>query len=123
VLGKEFIQIHGHGEMGRYVLISVTDTGIGMNEEIKKKVFGPFITTKEVGKGTGLGLSTAYSIIKQHKGYIDIESQPNKGTTFHIYLPMVEAEAEDVKPARLKLEGGTETIFLANDNPEVRNFT
>jgi len=84
-LDDEFRKIHGYGNAGTYALISVSDTGCGMDETTKKKVFDPFFTTKEVGKGTGLGLSIVYGIIKQHNGYITLESKPDRGTTFHIY--------------------------------------
>ncbi|MEN6623820.1 MAG: ATP-binding protein, partial [Smithella sp.] len=79
---------HGYGEPGEYALISLTDNGAGMDGEIIKKIFEPFFTTKEVGKGTGLGLSIVYGIIKQHGGYIEVQSEPNCGTIFNIYLPL-----------------------------------
>lgn len=90
-LGDEFIETHGYCTPGEYALISVTDTGIGMDKEIKSRIFEPFFTTKEVGKGTGLGLSMVYGTIKQHEGFINVYSEPGKGSTFNIYLPLIKA--------------------------------
>jgi len=110
---------------GDYALVTVSDTGAGMNQAIQKRLFEPFFTTKEIGKGTGLGLSIAYGIIQQHDGQICVESMPGKGTTLRIYLPLIASEAatqpdlEEIEP----LIGGTETILLAEDNDMVRVLT
>ncbi|MFH0881597.1 MAG: PAS domain S-box protein [bacterium] len=87
ILDKEFIRDHPMVVPGEYVLLMVSDTGIGMTKEVLAKVFDPFFTTKEEGKGTGLGLSSVYGIVKQHDGYIFVDSTPNEGTTFRIYFP------------------------------------
>jgi PAS domain S-box-containing protein len=119
-LDRDFIKTQGYGKPGEYALISVSDTGAGIDKSIRENIFEPFFTTKEVGKGTGLGLSIVYGITKQHNGYIVIESEPGKGTTFHIYLPAIKADARPAKNAAWHLQGGTETILLAEDNPDVR---
>ena len=120
----EFKRIHGFGEPGKYALISVADTGTGIDEKTKERIFEPFFTTKEVGKGTGLGLSIVYGIVKQHGGYITVESEQGRGTVFRIYLPEVKAEAApETKEVAPDLKGGTETILLAEDNPDIRRMT
>lgn len=121
-MDKTFTMSHGYGQEGAYVLIAVTDTGCGIDKETKEKIFDPFFTTKEVGKGTGLGLSIVYGIIKQHNGYIDVQSEPGQGATFYIYLPVVRTKAEEVRPSAPVLQKGTETILLAEDNPVVRGL-
>lgn len=124
-LDSEFIRAHGYGEPGMYGLISVTDTGMGMDEKTREKIFEPFFTTKEIGKGTGLGLSIVYGIVKQHKGYINCYSEPGKGTTFRIYLPLIKSEEargiESVESAAPM--NGTETVLVAEDDKEVRKLT
>jgi len=109
-----------------YAEITVTDTGIGMDEKTRERIFEPFFTTKEVGKGTGLGLSMVYGIIKQHQGYIRVDSEEGKGTTFRIYLPLTDTAVS--KDTRAKKEettaitGGAETILLAEDEESVRKL-
>jgi PAS domain S-box-containing protein len=116
-----FIQMHQFGEPGRYAVITVADTGVGMDEKTKKNIFEPFFTTKEVGKGTGLGLAMVYGAIKQHNGYINVYSEPGKGTTFKIYLPLT---GSDEQPAEKKgtstVSSGSETILLVEDEETVR---
>lgn len=124
-LDKEYIEKYGYGEPGKYVNISFADPGTGVDKGIMERIFEPFYTTKEAGKGTGLGLSIVYGIVRQHNGYINVESEPGKGTRFNIYLPLVKSpEIEEKKktagptPAR-----GTETILLAEDDLQLRNIT
>jgi CheY-like chemotaxis protein len=121
-MDEAFTMSHGYGQEGEYVLIAVTDTGCGMDKETKEKIFDPFFTTKEVGKGTGLGLSIVYGIIKQHNGYIDVQSEPGKGATFYIYLPAVKTKAEETALPARAIQKGTETVLLAEDNPVVRGL-
>jgi PAS domain S-box-containing protein len=106
---------------GRYIKISVTDTGVGMNESIKQRIFEPFFTTKKKGRGTGLGLASAYRIIKTHKGIINAYSEKGKGTTFNIYLPTSkkEADKESLTVDNEKILGGDETILLVDDDDMV----
>jgi PAS domain S-box-containing protein len=105
---------------GNYVKISVTDTGIGMDEATKARLFEPFFTTKEIGRGTGLGLATVYGIIKGHDGYINVYSEKGQGTTFNIYLPYTEKEAsEERKKPGKELVRGKESILLIDDEEEI----
>ncbi|MCF6157126.1 MAG: PAS domain S-box protein [wastewater metagenome] len=122
-LDEEYIKAYGYGEIGKYILLSVSDTGIGMDEETKKRVFEPFFTTKEVGKGTGLGLSIVYGIVKQHGGYINVESRRGRGTTFKVYIPLTESEIKKTKREVHIAKGGKEIILLAEDEEEVRTLT
>jgi CheY-like chemotaxis protein len=108
---------------GRYAVIAVTDTGRGMDETTRQKIFDPFFTTKEIGKGTGLGLSIAYGIIKQHNGNITVYSEPGKGTTFKILLPLIVSPTKTAKKERPATpRGGTETILLGEDDEAVRTL-
>ncbi|PYS24865.1 MAG: hybrid sensor histidine kinase/response regulator [Acidobacteria bacterium] len=108
---------------GRYVMLAVSDTGTGMNEETKARIFDPFFTTKEKGKGTGLGLSTVYGIVKQSGGNIWVYSEEGRGTTFKVYLPQLET-AETVESLQVETEimPGSETILLLEDEDTVRNL-
>ncbi len=116
-----FIRSHGYGRAGQYAVITVSDTGSGIDTETQERIFEPFFTTKEVGKGTGLGLAMAYGIIKQHNGYISVDSEPGGGTTFRIYLPLVRSEAGEKTAEDLSvMRKGTETILLVEDNAEAR---
>jgi signal transduction histidine kinase len=124
-LNESFTFSRGLGMSGKYAVISVSDTGQGMDEETRQRVFEPFFTTKEVGKGTGLGLSVVYGIVQQHDGQVTVYSEPGHGTTFRIYLPINETNisAEPAAVAEEPPVGGTETILLAEDDKTVREMT
>ncbi len=113
---ENYVRHHAGAKVGRYVMLSVTDSGVGMSSETLAHIFEPFFTTKEVGKGTGLGLATVYGVVKQSGGYIWVDSQMGKGSSFQIFLPRVEEAVTETavnKPAaNLK---GSETVLLAED--------
>jgi two-component system cell cycle sensor histidine kinase/response regulator CckA len=100
---------------GKYVKITVTDTGIGMDTETQKRIFEPFYTTKEIGTGSGLGLASAYGIVRNHEGIIDVSSEKGKGSTFSIFLPVSDAEVIKGKKASQETPRGTETVLLIDD--------
>jgi len=123
-LDDEAAKQHENVSAGSYVRLTVTDTGIGLDENIRERIFDPFFTTKEVGKGTGLGLSMVYGIVKQHQGYIEVESAPAKGASFSIYIPLIETMLEPVKrPAPQMPKGNFETVLVAEDDFIVRSYT
>jgi two-component system, cell cycle sensor histidine kinase and response regulator CckA len=108
---------------GNYVVLSVSDTGMGMDKETQSRIFEPFFTTKEKGKGTGLGLSTVYGIVKQSGGYVMVQSEKGQGSTFQIYLPQVDGTAEyNSSPAPDATLGGSETVLLVEDEDSVRQL-
>ncbi|MGB9594219.1 MAG: ATP-binding protein [Anaerolineae bacterium] len=123
-LDDVYVRSHPGAVQGDYVLIAVTDTGVGMTDEVKSRIFEPFFTTKEPGKGTGLGLSTVFGIVKQHEGNIYVYSEPGVGTTFKVYLRQV-AEAAQPLPAQAEEEhlvGGSETVLVTEDDAAVRRM-
>jgi two-component system, cell cycle sensor histidine kinase and response regulator CckA len=121
-LDQEFMKLHDYGKPGDYALLAVSDTGTGMDDETKERIFDPFFTTKEVGKGTGLGLSTVYGIVKQHNGYIAVDSVLNKGTTFQVYFPIVHSQKEEASSGPAETPRGKETVLVAEDDRAVRTM-
>lgn len=122
-LNQDYSPVHNEVPPGRYVLLSVTDTGCGMPSDVKARVFEPFFTTKGVGKGTGLGLSVVLGIIKQSGGHVKVDSEPGKGTSFKLYLPAIEgAQTAHKTPGMAKSILGTETVLLVEDDNNVRGL-
>lgn len=120
----EYARTHPWSRPGRYVLLSVTDNGCGMDKKTMGSIFDPFFTTKSIGKGTGLGMSTVYGIVKQHNGEIQVYSEPGRGTVFKVYLPVVERRATAISHMMdIPVKGGRETILIAEDDEMVRNLT
>lgn len=123
-LDKTYLEKHPYVRNRDCVMIAVSDTGTGMDEDVKAHIFEPFFTTKDVGKGTGLGLSMVYGTVKQSGGHIEVYTEPGQGATFKVYLPQVDGvvwrkhDSADSPPPQ-----GTETILLAEDQPEVRALT
>jgi two-component system, cell cycle sensor histidine kinase and response regulator CckA len=123
-INEEYCRLHAHAHPGRFVMLSVSDTGTGMDAATLDRIFEPFFTTKEMGKGTGLGLATVYGIVKQHGGFVYVYSEPGQGTSFRAYLPISSSvviaatEAVDTGPMR----GGDETILVAEDHEGLREI-
>jgi CheY-like chemotaxis protein len=119
--GVELTRAVPAARSGDFVRLSVTDTGIGMTPALQARIFEPFFTTKEAGKGTGLGLATVYGIVKQAGGFILVESEPSLGASFQIFLPRASAATPDLATESVEaIRGGTETILLVEDEPQVR---
>ncbi len=123
-IGEDFCQTHSYGHPGRYVLLSVSDAGVGMDAATLDRIFEPFFTTKEMGKGTGLGLATVYGIVKQHGGFVNVYSEPGQGTTLHVYLTASSGSPEAIERATSEdaQKGGTETILVAEDHEGLREL-
>ncbi|HEY3760154.1 MAG TPA: PAS domain S-box protein [Verrucomicrobiae bacterium] len=123
-VNESHVQRHPEARVGRFVSVSKTDTGCGISPENLSRIFEPFFTTKDVGRGTGLGLATVYGIIKQHQGWVEVDSAVGKGSTFRVFLPFVgSAEVVAEKPTtQFSIRGGTETILLVEDERPVREL-
>lgn len=120
-----YVQAHPDARIGKFVSLSVTDTGAGMSKETLGRIFEPFFTTKEVGKGTGLGLATVYGIVKQHQGWVEVTSQVGEGAAFRVYFPATSKTADASSEKNLSntaIQGGTETILLVEDEPVLREL-
>jgi CheY-like chemotaxis protein len=124
-LDADYVDSHASVRHGRYVMLSVSDTGCGMDEKTVSQIFEPFFTTKAPGQGTGLGLSTVHGIVKQSHGHIWVYSQLGKGTTFKLYFPQHEESAEALVEWSIDIEpvGGSETILVVEDDESLRNVT
>jgi len=122
-LDEASAKAHNIRNPGTYTQILVTDSGMGMDQKTRERIFDPFFTTKDVGKGTGLGLAMVYGIIKQHNGFVEVESEVGMGTTLKIYLPVAQKAEEAIQPVDPPFEkGGTETLLVADDDEIVRNY-
>jgi len=122
-LENEFIEAFGFGTPGDYATISISDTGIGLDERTRARIFEPFFTTKDKGKGTGLGLAIVYGIIKQHNRYISVESELGQGTTFTVYLPLVTNESKSAEEHEEQVSyPGSEIVLLAEDEEDLREL-
>ncbi len=122
----DIVRQHPPMKTGRYVMLAVSDNGTGMSEEIRSRIFEPFFTTKDVGKGTGLGLATVYGIVQQSGGHIWVYSEPDRGTTFKIYLPSANGETglpDEGERELMSLRGDGTTILLVEDDPAMRRLT
>src|SRR5439155_1186699 len=122
-LDETFAQAHLGSAAGPYVMLAVTDSGVGMDATVRAHLFEPFFTTKEVGKGTGLGLATVYGIVKQSDGYISVYSEPGRGSSFKIYLPRIATPADvPAGPQKGGPARGSETVLVAEDEPSGSAF-
>jgi two-component system, cell cycle sensor histidine kinase and response regulator CckA len=124
-LDQEYAQNHAEVQAGPYVMLAISDTGHGMDTQTMSRIFDPFFTTKSRDKGTGLGLSTVYGIVKQHQGHLSVYSEPDRGTTFKVYLPIIQEPTERIMPAPVVQTRllGTETVLVVEDEDMVRKLT
>ena len=124
-LDEHYTRMNIDAHVGNYIVITVSDTGIGIPNDIREKIFYPFFTTKEVGKGTGLGLSTVMGIVKSHGGFVKVKSEVGNGTQFQVYLPATKttAKSEDFNPSELPQQGQGELILIVEDEDGIREIT
>jgi CheY-like chemotaxis protein len=129
ILDQAYLSTRVDAQPGRHVVLSIIDTGMGMDKETKAHIFEPFFTTKRRGQGTGLGLPTVFGIVTQNKGHIRVFSEPGMGTTVRIYLPCTEktvtqreAPPQPLRPASAKLVRGSETVLVVEDEQDVRDL-
>src|SRR5438128_3414656 len=123
MLDENYARFRAPVNPGEYVMLVISDIGLGMDAETQSHIFEPFFTTKRP-RGTGLGLSTVYGIVKQSEGYVWVYSEPGSGSSFKVYLPRVEQEAEALPSAKVPQgsQQGTETVLLVEDEPQVREL-
>ena len=123
-IDENYARMNSEADVGNYVLLTISDTGIGMPPEVVKRIFDPFFTTKEVGKGTGLGLAMTLTIVKSHSGFINVYSEPNEGTRFSIYFPSAQATMDDLafQPADSLPRGNGELVLVVDDEENIRSI-
>ena len=126
-LDEAYARFYPGTGIGRYAVLSVSDTGVGMDAETRERVFEPFFTTKEKGKATGMGLATVYGIVKQHGGFIHVYSEPGQGSLFRVYLPVLDGSVPEGAPAKVHASSvgelrGTETVLIAEDHESIREM-
>ncbi len=122
-IDENYAQMHLDAEVGSYIVLTVADTGMGIERDVAERMFEPFFTTKEIGKGTGLGLSTVLGIVKSHNGFIDVDSQVGKGSQFKVYLPAVAATVSSENEPAEFISGNGETILVVDDEAAIRDIT
>ena len=123
-LDQDYCRTHIDASPGSHAMLSITDTGIGMDARTREHIFEPFFTTRETGKGTGLGLAMVYGIVKNHNGHIDCRSEPGRGTTFTVYFPAAKGleTRTDAPAAPSRIKGGSESILVVDDDQDVRRL-
>ncbi len=124
LVDDEYCRLFPYARKGRFIRLSIGDNGAGMDEALQRRIFEPFFTTKKMGRGTGLGLSTVYGIVKQHNGWINLDSHPGKGTTFCVYFPEAEGAVEEESPREdtSRPVEGKETVLFADDEGLIRDL-